>query len=113
MSIFSRFNKGNSDLSSFDISFHYHDPEREEIVVYNNGKGSKGPVKVVVMNEKKQQFEHDFDKIASRIGVLLHLAQVRDKNNLPFTGKLEQVQIHYFGQKLVFFPEGNKFKPGK
>lgn len=110
MSIFSSFSKGNSDFTSFELSYHYHDPASEKIVVYNNGKKTIGLAKLVVMNETKQQFEHTVEKIASRMGILIQLAQFRDKKDQPFTGNLAQVQVQFSEKKVVFFPEGNKFK---
>ena len=105
--------KDDSELSSFDLSYHHHDPSKEEIIVYNNGKGSKGPVKLVLINEKKQQFSHSIEKIAARTGILIKLADLDDKNEMPFSGKPEQVEIHFNSQKAVFVPEGNKFKRKK
>jgi hypothetical protein len=66
-----------------------------------------------VINETKQQFEYTIEKIPSRIGILIRLAQFRDKNDQPFAGNLAQVQIQFSGNKVVFIPEGNKFKREK
>jgi hypothetical protein len=110
MSIFSFKSKNDAELSSFDLSYHYHDPAKEEIIVYNNGKGSKGPVRLVVNNAQKQQFSHTVERIASRTGVLLKMTDFLDQNENSFSGQLLKVEIYFDGKKAFFVPEGNKFK---